>query len=330
LQRVKMSTMKAAVVMDIGSGFTKSGVAGELAPRSIISSSVGRITKNDNGFATQDSMEFTFPMDQGIISNWDDYVNLIHATYVGELGLNPSERPLMQTVPIQCTRQHKEKLTEISFEEFNIPSICTQLQPTMALFESGRISGTVIDSGETLTYSVSISRGICQPDSLKKMTLAGRDVRDVLKAMLVEKGYRQYDNYTLQNIKENYCYINTKLPKDKVDYRLPDGKVITLDRERYLCGEILFNPFLVKQSVSIQSLINPDRDANVLLTGGCVLMPGFTQRFVSQIPRDMEVITSSHTQIAAWVGASMYAKNNRQWISNRDYQEIGARAVHFK
>jgi len=316
--------------MDIGSGYTKSGVAGELAPRSIISSSVGRVSKTDNTFATQDSLDFTFPMDQGIVTNWEDYVHLMHATFVGELGLNPRDRPLLLTTPVQTTRQHKEKLSEISFEEFHIPSMCTQLQPVMALFESGRISGTVIDSGETMTYSVSISRGICQTDSLKKMALAGRDVREVLKTMLLEKGYQTFDNYTIQNIKENYCYINTKLPKEKVDYRLPDGKVISLDRERYLCGEILFNPFLVKQNVAIQSLINPNRDANVLLTGGCVLMPGFTQRFVSHIPRDMEVITSSHTQIATWVGASMYAKNNRQWVTIQDYQEIGSRAIHLK
>jgi actin-related protein len=317
---------KNAVVLDIGSGYTKSGFSGDFAPRSIIASCVARLTSKPVFHV--DGIEFSYPIHQGIITNWDDYVNLLHTIYYGELGVEPHHYPALMTVPLFTNKKQREKIAELAFEAFKVPKLSLKSQPQLALYESGRLSGNVIDSGDSMTTSVCMSMGNVDYETVNKINIGGKDIANVIRSYLTEKGHTNLDLAIIKHIQETECYINTKLPKEKTDYQLPDGKRVTLDQERYVPGEILFNPYLIKQTVGIQQLVDSRRDTVVCLTGGNVLLPGFVERFSLSVPRNIDVISSSNAQIATFIGGSMLGSMDSPWITEQEFKERGVFAVH--
>ena len=124
-------------------------------------------------------------------------------------------------------------------------------------------------------------------------------------------------------------------------YKLPDGKVITIGSERFLSGEILFNPSLInKESQGIHkltydSIMKCDGDKrsdffrSIILSGGTTLLPGFKQR----LKRDIELIAPSHNEnviitasperdINTFLGSSILGSLeciDEKWITRRDY-----------
>lgn len=51
---------------------------------------------------------------------------------------------------------NREKMTQIMFESFNIPSFYLGVQAVLALYASGRTTGVVLDSGDGVTHTVPI------------------------------------------------------------------------------------------------------------------------------------------------------------------------------
>ena len=80
-----------ALVVDNGSGVCKAGFAGEDGPRSVFSSIVGRpcheeVVKDlekkdfyvgDEAQSRRSILTLTYPMEHGIITNWDDMEKVI-------------------------------------------------------------------------------------------------------------------------------------------------------------------------------------------------------------------------------------------------------------
>lgn len=87
--------------------------------------------------------------------------------------------------------------------------------------------------------------------------------------MLLLRGYAfnsSADFETVREIKEKLCYVSYDLKKDRLlakdttvvdkEYKLPDGTVIMVGRERFEAAECLFNPLLIDvESVGISDLM---------------------------------------------------------------------------
>ena len=54
---------------------------------------------------------------------------------------------------------NREKIAEIMFDYFKIPSIYLALPAVLSLYASGKTTGIVLDSGDSVTYSVPILDG---------------------------------------------------------------------------------------------------------------------------------------------------------------------------
>ena len=51
---------------------------------------------------------------------------------------------------------NREKTTQIMFEHFNVPSLYLAVQSVLALYASGRTTGLILDSGDSVTHTVPI------------------------------------------------------------------------------------------------------------------------------------------------------------------------------
>jgi actin-related protein len=366
-----------AVVIDNGSGNIKAGVAGDDAPRSVFPSVVAypKYEETMVGMGHKESlvgdeaqgmrgvMKLNYPIDHGIVNNWDDMEKIWQHTFTSELRVSPEEHPVMLTEAPANPKANREKMTQIMFETFNVPKLYISIQAVLSLYASGRTTGLVVDSGDGVTHTVPIYEGYALPHAVQRLDLAGRDLTEWMMKLLMERGeFRPTttaEREITRDIKEKLSYVALDFDVEKArdvteiekTYQLPDGNIITIGNERFRCPEALFQPKFIgleQQGIHDASFktiqecdldIRKDLYENVVISGGTTMFEGLAERLQKEIQAKapstitVEVEASEERKYSVWVGGSILSSLStfqNMWITRDEYDESGPAIVHKK
>ncbi len=188
--------------------------------------------------------------------------------------------------------------------------------------------------------------------------ISGKDLtKYFLNMIIAEKGTGKnlfLDKWLAKEIKEKtaICILNPEDEKKRIKEGLskynqpinfPDGTIVTINTERFMVTEPLFDPSYIHIdymgiSEAISKIIRTwEREnweelvPNIILSGGTSLIPGLKERIIAEIknffPEKLQglvdVIAVSGRENMGWVGASiLYSRDQLQkgWIQNPIYQ----------
>jgi actin beta/gamma 1 len=360
------------VIIDNGSGTCKAGLSTDEAPTHVFPEVIGKPRKvwekdfdkehffGDEVEAVRNKCSVFYPLENGIIENFNDMELLWEYTFLEKLKVDPQNHPVLLTEPPYNPKATRERMVEIMFETFGVPSLNISIQGVLALLGQGRTTGLVLDSGEGVTHTIPVFDGFGMTMGIQRLDLAGRELNTLLAKLLAQEGTcltTTTDQHHVRLMKEKHCYVALDPAKEiaeAVDYTLPDGRVVNLQDERWKCPEALFNPSIIGvealgigatvwESISRCEIdVRKTLQSNIVLSGGSTTFPGFADRLQREIrgfaptaaAANIRVVQSANQKHAVWTGAQVFATlrsmQEDQWMSIEDYDECGASFIHDK
>merc|ERR1711971_1356576 len=203
----------------------------------------------DEAQAKRGILSLKYPVEHGIVNNWDDMEKVWHHTFYNELRIAPEEHPILLTDAPLNPKANREKMTQIMFETFNTPAFYVAIQAVQRLDLAGR---DITERGYSFTTTAE-KEIVC-------------DIKEKLCYVALDYEQEMQDAETSSEIEQNY--------------ELPDGQVITVGAERFRAPEVLFQPqfigleqevkALAPDSMTIKIIAPPERKYSVWI-GGSIL-----------------------------------------------------------
>ena len=297
------------IVIDVGSMLTRGGFAGQDNPYAVI--------KHDEGF-----------LQEGVVADIDALEKELHRMFYQELRVDPEEHLVLITEVPGNPKNVRELITRLLFETFNIPGCYLAPRPTLSLYANGRTTGISLHCGHQTSWVAPVYDGYVLLHASVKSSVGGRTITQTLLQRLVEHGY-DFGEEELNNLKATACFVATDVNDeacrhDEDQSYVINGEMIQLGRmDRCVPPEVLFNPAVAGQEDSglhelvYASIMKCDVDirkelfANIIVSGGSSLLPGFTERLHREVQMlapssyAVKVVAPPERANIYWIGGSI-------------------------
>lgn len=306
------------LVCDNGTGFVKCGYAGGNFPAHVFPSLVGRpiiraatkvegievkdLMVGDDASTLRQMLEISYPMSNGMVTNWEDMRHVWEHTFYDKLEVDPKKCKVMLTEPPMNPKRNRELMLQEMFEHFGFQGVYIAIQAVLTLYAQGLMTGVVVDSGDGVTHIVPVYQGFALPIPAR-LDVAGRSITKYLIKLLLLRGYAfnaTADFETVRIMKEKLCYVGYDIETEQKlanettvlveQYELPDGRVIKVGGERFAASEALFQPHLIDvegdgmAELLFKTINKADMDVradlykHIVLSGGSTMYPGLPSR----------------------------------------------------
>jgi len=360
------------IVLDIGSRIIKVGLAGDEAPKFLLSV-VGHHRYNNHNYprecivgeaSLQSYYHFQYPLNEP--KNWDDCEKLMFEAFYNKLHVDPFEHPILITEPPFEKKNNREKMIEILFEYFNFHSVYSTLPGVLSIYNSGFITGMVLESGDNYSYTIPIIEGEYKPETIRTLKYAGKNVTNKMFELMSYSSDQNLQTFfqkeNIYDIKEKNAYValdyETELQtietlscnaKFKTDNQ-PDHDTIAIGKERIIGPEILFQPSIfnieddsiAKATFNSVMSVNDENVRNfmfknIVLSGGNTMLTGFVERMEKEFKTlvspniNFRFNASPDRWYNSWLGGSIFASLDsfiQKSITSSEYEEIGPAIVY--
>jgi len=247
---VRMAGRLPACVIDVGTGYTKLGFAGNKEPQFIFPSAIAikesakvgdqnsrRLAKGVEDldfFIGDEAFEnpgyaVKYPVRHGLVEDWDLMEKFLEQCIFKYLRAEPEDHHFLLTEPPLNTPENREYTAEIMFESFNVPGLYIAVQAVLALaaswtsrpMEERTLTGIVIDSGDGVTHVIPVAEGYVIGSCIKHIPIAGRNITYFIQSLLREREVGIPPEQSLETakaIKERFCYICPDIAKEFAKY----------------------------------------------------------------------------------------------------------------
>lgn len=289
---------KQAVVLDLGSEYTKFGFTGEAAPRCIIRSqfwcSTERRFKKVYEYSTPEEL-------------YDNLVNMLHLLYFRHVLVNPKERKVVVVESLLTPTLFRETLAKVLFTHYEVSGAVWADSPRMCAMTLGAPVTLVVSLGAREAEVAAVVHSCVVLRAVQAQPLGAAAVRaELLHLLRQDCGPDLHlPDHVLEDITVKTCFVSPRAralrwqsdsppePARGVRYPLARlGAVCVSGRARELAAEPLFRrdnelaslPDIVLQCI-MQCPIDVRRAlaANVLLTGGAASLPGLRARLSQEL-----------------------------------------------
>jgi actin-related protein len=317
------------LVLDHGSLNIRCGWNTDTKPEHTINS----IIYNDT-----EKKEPIFPIQHGIVQNWDQVESLWENLF--SQYQKTDETCILFSEELLNPKEYKAKKLQILFEKFEFAAANCEYTSALNMYAIGNGNALVLDIGHGKTTTAGYFSNYLIPATVKRQQIGGDDViKYVLNKLRVS-----YD--VAMDIFETKCSASTEAPTP-VDYKLPDGNIIQIPETiQTLPGECMFsynelgreligNIELAVEAWNAAGYGARSRLAGrVILAGGVSQIPNYgvraEQLLKDYLPAHLHVKTIVVEPDSAWKGGAIISGLStfqQLFIGKEYYEETGRTEV---
>jgi actin-like protein 6A len=192
-----------AVVGDLGSGYSKFGLAGEDTPKVVIPSAVGKKQKKTEENASPSvlgdlhcskELDIVHPIEAGLVKDWDAVEELWKYAF-NELHIDPKFHPVItstqacyaNTAATATAAKDAEKYMELMFEKFDIPCFYMARDAVLDSFAFGRSTALIADIGAGSSRVVPVFDGYTLQHPAQYSSIGCNRLSEYLEQLITER-----------------------------------------------------------------------------------------------------------------------------------------------
>ena len=361
------------VVLDIGQFSSKIGFAGEDSPSHVFFSIVGKPKyqnlTDQSGIKGEEELyvgdeiqslglfKISSPLDNGSIVDWTHFSKIIDYVFYS-LRVDPTLVNVLYAIHPSFPKDDLKKLFELFLEHYQCMSFYPVFDSQLTLYSGGFQTGLIIEIGDSCTRIVPIYKGYKINHAVQILQMGGRVLTKHMEKILGSIGFTVDSSIRrelVRVIKEKASFISLDYNEDlkraeqyKKQFSLPDGSTITLDKERFMLPEIMFNPSLIGLEedplpVAIMNTIEecdievrPELLNNIFLSGGSSMFPNLKSRIYKELEIELarkkkrdqviKIIASRERTFSVWIGGSILCsipEFSKNWVTRAKYYSEG-------